>query len=194
MLLNVVVLPPYVTTSLCLKLYSQHFTILFCFYILLVKMPDIPLNLKHNMYKNKQTIECFFKSFFCAWNPIFLSTCSNYKNVTFLIIKLIPWQFNTCVTPVFSYLISIPDNTLSSIWSPVPTFLCFVSFCGPLSLTREFCWAWTWSYLLKPDKLTTKDNGSSSSPNLSCWKFTWEEKGIISPTWVSIEMSFLYKP
>lgn len=135
------------------------------FYTLFVKMPVFPLNPEHNMYKNKQSIECFSKSFFCAWNPIFLSTYSNYRNVTFFN-KVIPWQFHTCMTPVFSYLASIPDKPLSFIWSPVPTFLCFVLFCGPLSLTREFCWAWTWSYLLKPNKLTTKDNGSSSSPNL----------------------------
>lgn len=93
-----------------------HYSIFF--YILLVKMPDIPLNLGHNMYKNR-LLSVFPRAFSVH------EILSSYQHVLiirmlhFLIIKLIPWQFNTRVTPVFSYLISIPDNALSSIWSPV---------------------------------------------------------------------------
>lgn len=93
-----------------------HYSIFF--YILLVKMPDIPLNLGHNIYKNR-LLSVFPRAFSVH------EILSSYQHVLiirmlhFLIIKLIPWQFNTRVTPVFSYLISIPDNALSSIWSPV---------------------------------------------------------------------------
>lgn len=166
LLLNVVVLPAYVTTSLCLKLYSQYFTILKIFTFCLLKCLYSLWILGITCIKTSRPLSVFPRAFSVH------EILSSYQHVLiirmlhFLIIKLIPWQFHTCMTPVFSYLTSIPDNPLSSIWSPVPTFLCFVSFCGPLSLAREFCWAWTWSYLLKSNKLTTKDNGSSSSPNL----------------------------
>lgn len=98
--------------------YILNISLFYLFYILLVKMPDIPLNLGHNMYKNR-LLSVFPRAFSVH------EILSSYQHVLiirmlhFLIIKLIPWQFNTRVTPVFSYLISIPDNALSSIWSPV---------------------------------------------------------------------------